>query len=92
MSLSGVLLHLFNFALPALVVGCLLAITSPLLLKKSRSHHSWLTQSAMNAAAGLLVMLGGLWIFGHDGKMLTYAAMVMACASSQWFAARAWRG
>lgn len=92
MSLPGLLIHLFNFVLPALVVGCLLAAMAPLLMKKARSHHSWLTQSGINAASGLLALLVGLVFFGRDGKMLTYAAMVMACASSQWFTAKAWRG
>jgi hypothetical protein len=39
-----------------------------------------------------LILLAGLVIFEHDGKMATYAAMVLACASSQWIAAKAWRG
>jgi hypothetical protein len=38
------------------------------------------------------VLLGGLVIFGRDCKMPTYAAMVLVCASSQWFGAKAWRG
>jgi hypothetical protein len=92
MSLPGLLNHLFNFVLPALTVGCLLAAMAPLLMKKVRPHHSWLTQTALNAAVGLLVLLGGLVFFGREGKMATYAAMVLACASSQWFAGRAWRG
>jgi hypothetical protein len=37
------------------------------------------------------VLLGGLWFFGHDGKMATYAALVLACASSQWWMLRAAR-
>jgi NADH:ubiquinone oxidoreductase subunit 4 (subunit M) len=91
MSLIGLFIHLCNFVLPALVVGCLLAALAPLLMKKVRPHHSWLAQAAINAAAGLLVLLAGLLLFGHDGKMATYAAMVLACASSQWLAGKAWR-
>ena len=41
---------------------------------------------------GFGVLVGGLVIFGHDGKMATYAVMVLACASCQWVAAKAWRG
>lgn len=91
MSLFGLLNHLFNFVLPALVVGFALAATAPLLMKKVRPHHSWLIQSTMNSGAGLLVLLCGLVFFGHDGKMGTYAAMVLACASVQWFAGKGWR-
>jgi hypothetical protein len=92
MSLFGLLDHLLNFIAPAWVVGFLLAAAAPLLMKKSRPHHSWLMQGAINSGANVLVLLAGLVLFGHDGKMATYAAMVLVCASSQWFAAKAWRG
>ena len=91
MSLLGLLDHLLNFVAPALVVGLLVAALAPLLMKKARSHHTWLTQSAINSVAGLLALLVGLFFFGRDGKMASYAAMVLVCASSQWFAAKAWR-
>jgi hypothetical protein len=40
----------------------------------------------------LVVLAAGLWWFGHDGKMATYAALAVAVATSQWLAGRAWRG
>jgi hypothetical protein len=92
MSLPGLLDHLFNFLLPALWVGSLLAVLAPLLLKKARPNHSWLTQASINTGVSLLVLVAGLLFFGRDGKMLSYTAMVLACASSQWLAAKAWRG
>ena len=92
MSLFGLLDHLLNFIAPALVVGLLVAATAPMLMQKARPNHSWLTQSAINTVACGLVLLVGLVIFGRDGKMATYVAMVLACAGSQWFAAKAWRG
>jgi ABC-type enterochelin transport system permease subunit len=91
MSLLGLLDHLLNFLAPALVVGLLVAALAPVLVKKARPHHSWLIQTAINSVACLLTLLAGLVLFGHDGKMATYAAMVLACASSQWIAAKAWR-
>ena len=75
----------------ALVVGLLVAIVAPVLMKKAHPNHSWLSQTAINSVAGLLALLLGLWFFGRDGKMASYAALVLACASSQWFAAKAWR-
>jgi hypothetical protein len=30
------------------------------------------------------VLLIGLIGFGNDGKVVTYAALVLACATSQW--------
>jgi hypothetical protein len=91
MSLLGLLDHLLNFIAPALIVGFLLAALAPVVMKKARPHHSWLIQSAMNSAAGVLVLLAGLVIFGHDGKMASYAAMALACAGSQWLFGKAWR-
>jgi NADH:ubiquinone oxidoreductase subunit 4 (subunit M) len=92
MSLPGLLDHLLNFMAPALVVSLLLALLSPLLIRKSRPHHTWLKQAAINFVACTLALLAGLLVYGRDGKMATYALMVMVCASSQWFAAKAWRG
>jgi len=91
MSLLGLLDHLLNFVAPALVVGLLVAVLAPLLMKKARPHHTWLTQGAINSVAGLLALLVGLFFFGRDGKMASYAAMLLVCGSSQWFAAKAWR-
>jgi hypothetical protein len=91
MSLLGLLDHLLNFVAPALVVSLLVAALAPLAMKKAHAHHTWLTQGAINSVASLLALLAGLLFFGRDGKMASYAAMVLACASSQWFAAKAWR-
>lgn len=91
MSLVGFLDHLLHFLLPALAVGLLLAVLAPLLMKRTRPSHSWLSQALINSVVGVLALAWGLWFFGRDGKMVSYAVMLMACASSQWFAARAWR-
>ncbi len=92
MNLIGQLDHLLNFIAPAVVIGLLVAAIAPMAMKRARPNHSWLTQSAINSVACGLVLVGGLVIFGHDGKMATYAVMVLACASCQLVAAKAWRG
>lgn len=38
-----------------------------------------------------MALLAGLAYFGNDGKMATYAALVVACASSQWVLVKGWR-
>jgi hypothetical protein len=38
----------------------------------------------VNSVIGVGVLLLGLLWFGNDGKVVTYAAMVLACASTQW--------
>lgn len=47
---------------------------------------------ALHFAVGAAVLAAGLAVWGRDGRMLTYAALVLACASSQWLWLRAWKG
>ncbi len=81
MSPFDLLLHLLNFIAPALVVGTLLPLLAWLVGPRSRG---WLAQAALNSLAGAAVLATGLWFFGRDGKMATYAALVVVCATSQW--------
>jgi hypothetical protein len=39
----------------------------------------------------MATLLAGLWYFGVDGKMATYAALVVAIAGCQWLSGRAWK-
>ena len=80
--------HLLNFAAPALVVGLLTALAARIFMKKRPLTQSLYAQAAINFIVCLLVLVGGLWVFGRDGKMATYAALVLACATSQWWMAR----
>lgn len=77
--------HFLNFLAPALVVGSLLALVAPFFSKKWRSAHAVIVQAAINSVAGMLALGLGLWYFGHDAKMATYGAMVVAGASVQWW-------
>ena len=92
MGLLDLLNHLLGFAAPALGLSVLVALAARFVLPGARSGLSWWGQVATNSIAGVVVLLAGLWYFGVDGKMATYAALVVAVASSQWFCARAWRG
>ena len=83
------LLHLAGFAAPAFFLALLLPVGSRWLLR--RPGGRWWLQAALVFAAGLAVLAAGLWFFGRDGKMATYAALVATAASVQWLAARAWK-
>jgi hypothetical protein len=83
------LLHLLNFAAPALVLGLGVALAARW-FRLDRSQRAWWVPVAINFVAGLLALVAGLWYFGRDGKMATYAALVLAVASAQWLAGRAW--
>ena len=76
--------HLFNFVAPAVVVGSLLAIFTHFFTKKVPEAPVLYAQAAINSIAGVLALAVGLWFFGRDGKLASYAAMVLAIASSQW--------
>jgi len=88
MDLISVFFHLLNFALPALVTGTLLALLAPLVGVRRRPAFSLVQQMLVNALSGVLALIAGLLYFGHDGKMASYGAMVLLCASAQWALSR----
>lgn len=92
MSSLALLNHLLNFAAPALAVAALLVLMSHVFLRKAASAGGWLAPLAINFVVGCAVLLAGLALTRHDGRMLTYAALGVACATSQWLWLRAWRG
>lgn len=72
--------HLFNFFLPALVVGPLAAALAKLVWRTELRAVRWLRMALWAAAAGALSLFGGLVVFGRDGVMATYGAMILATA------------
>ena len=83
--------HLLGFAAPAAVVALLVPLGARLAMPPVARRTSWRACAAINFIVGLAVLAGGLLVFGHDGKMATYAALVAVVATSQWLASRAWR-
>ena len=77
--------HLANFVLPAVGVGALTAALCKLFWRRSLARTSWFTLAWQASAAGLAVLVAGLVITGHDGRMITYAGLVVACALVPWF-------
>jgi hypothetical protein len=45
----------------------------------------------LHALSGVLVLAVGLWVYGHDGKMNTYLALVLTAATLEWVLNKAWR-
>ena len=89
-SLDG-FIHLLSFMAPAFAVALLVAFAGGLLLPRQAQSRSWWLHAAINFVAGLAALGAGLWYFGVDGKMASYAALILAVASCQWFCVRAWR-
>jgi hypothetical protein len=83
--------HALSFAAPALVVALLVAAFAPFLLPRGGPRLSWWAAAGLNFAAGLAVLAAGLWWFGRDGKMATYALLVLVTATVLWLGGRGWR-
>lgn len=87
--------HLLNLVLPAAAVALLLVLATQLMggLFKSKRPlaQNWYAQTAIVFVANVAVLMAGLVFFGHDGKMLTYAAMVAGAAVCQWVLLGTWR-
>ena len=82
---TDVLWHLLNFFVPALGVGVAASLMTKLLWRRELKGVSWSRLCVWATACGAIVLFVGLIVFGHDGKMATYGAMVIACAATLWW-------
>ncbi|MCA9043300.1 MAG: hypothetical protein KDF54_10675 [Hydrogenophaga sp.] len=73
--------HLLNFVAPALGVALLLWGAPRLWPTVRRGRWSASREFLFLWSVGIAVLLGGLVAFGRDGKMLTYAALVLTQGS-----------
>ena len=76
--------HLLNFFAPAVGVGLIAAGFAKLLWRSELKGASWRRLASWACAGCALVLIAGLAAFGHDGKMATYAAMVVTCGLMLW--------
>lgn len=81
------IVHLVNLLLPAAALGALAAGGAKLAWRRELAGVAWKSLVLPVALAAGAALLAGLVVFGRDGKMATYAAMVAACALTLW-----WRG
>jgi hypothetical protein len=79
--------QVINFFVPALLLGLLAPALAKLLWRRELAAVRWARMAAPASVVCSAVGLAGLVAFGEDGKMATYAAMVLACAVTLW-----WRG
>ncbi len=77
--------HLANFFAPAVVTGFLAAGATKLLWRRELVSVGWGRLGGWASTAMAIVFVIGLVLFGHDGKMATYAAMIAACAAALWW-------
>lgn len=91
MSLPALLNHLLNFVAPALWLALIVTLVARIFIRKSPVATALYAQIAINFIVCVMVLAMGLWFFGRDGKMATYTAMALLCATSQWVMLRGWR-
>ncbi|OIQ69402.1 hypothetical protein GALL_489980 [mine drainage metagenome] len=80
--------HAVNFLAPAVWLALWLPLVSCFLMKKKLVARTLYAQAVIQLIVGCLVLGAGLVVFGHDGKMATYLALVVLGASSQWLMSR----
>jgi len=84
MNLLDQLVQVFYFGAPAAFLALALPACVRLFRWGHRTPGSWSIQALVIFLIGLCVLCVGFWQFGADGKMTTYAALVLTAASVQW--------
>lgn len=80
------LTHLINFLAPAFGLATLTAALAKLAWRVELRRVAWGRLIGWGASAGLVALVAGLVVFGRDGKVATYGAMVLLNALAQWWA------
>ncbi len=78
--------HLTNFFAPALFLGAFSAALTLVIWRRELGPRPFWRLWAWASVASALVSVAGLAVFGRDGRIATYAAMVAACAVALWWA------
>ena len=78
--------HVFNFFAPAAGVALFASALCKLLWRRELAGVAWYRLALWAAAGGALALIGGLVVFGRDGKMATYGALVALSALALWWA------
>ena len=82
MTFAQLLFHLANFVLPALAMVVCMPLAGAWTL--GTAAIGWPRRMLLHALAGVLVLIAGLWLQGHDGRMATYGALVLVAATLEW--------
>ena len=78
--------HLLNLVAPAVGVGILASAMAKLLWWRRLKLVAWTSLSLWTTGVAAVALGAGLLIFGRDGRMTTYALMVLAGAVALWWA------
>ena len=87
MSPLDLLWHLLNFLAPAVAVGLLAPALAKLVWRSRWRTVRWSLLALWCSGAAVLALVAGWIVFGRDGRMASYAVLVLAVS-----AALAWAG
>lgn len=76
--------HIADFFAPAVGVAAITSALAKMFWRTDLRRVAWLRLFAWAALASAAVLIGGLVVFGRDGRMATYGAMVVVCAGALW--------
>lgn len=85
MTFFGILGHLLGLLLPAIGVSVVLMAVPRVWPKAAKGRWTLKTEAVMLLGSGAAVLLAGLVVFGRDGKMMTYAALVLVLGTLAWW-------
>ena len=88
MTVWQLILHLFNFVLPALAMAVLMPWAGRWAMGVGGTPVKG--RMLVHAVAGVLVLVAGLVLQGNDGQMSTYMALVLVAATAEWAMQRGW--
>ena len=83
---TAALWHLLNLLAPGVALGLIAAALAKTLWRGDLASVSYARLARWGALASTAALLAGLVVTGRDGRMATYAAMVLACALALWWA------
>lgn len=92
MTYANLFWHLLGWLLPAMALAPAMVLASRLLGGRPAAGWGWRLQVGINLGICVLVLLGGLLWSGADGRMGTYAVLVLASAACQSVLTRGGRG
>lgn len=90
MDTAQVLQHLANFFAPAVFSAVCISLLARIFMPKRAVTVGWRTGLVIQMAVGAAVLLAALLLFGSDGKVATYAALVLCSGVTQWLLVRGW--
>ena len=67
------------------------SLAARFVLPRTGAPRRWWLSFLVDAVAGMVVLAAGLRLYGHDGKMATYVALVAVVATCEWLIGKAWR-